>query len=158
MDANTGQDAIVVIRLADLGQSVAVRLRPSEHTPSGPGVRFLEADVVVTSDFMGGAVHLGFDTADLADREVILDTLKEAEHADSYEPFAADWPRSGRTAYLRLIADDPYVVEIHDGPDTGIVVSVPLDMGPGWITESRRRLTATRAALGIGIGIDTART
>ncbi|MFC9624450.1 hypothetical protein ACFTXM_32235 [Streptomyces sp. NPDC056930] len=41
----------------------------------------------------------------------------------------ADWPQSGRTAYLRFIAEDPCVVEVHDGTGTQTVVSVPLDMG-----------------------------
>ncbi|MFF0203298.1 DUF5959 family protein [Streptomyces sp. NPDC005017] len=63
------------------------------------------------------------------------------------EPFTADWPRSGRTAYLRFVADDPYIVEVHDGVGAQIFVSVPLDMGEGWVTESRERLAAARAAL-----------
>ncbi|MFB7189053.1 DUF5959 family protein [Streptomyces sp. NPDC056230] len=61
-----------------------------------------------------------------------------------------DWPQSGRTAYLRFIAEDPYVVEVHDETSTQIVVSVPLDMGEEWIAESRERLAAARAALGVG--------
>ncbi|MFD9436143.1 DUF5959 family protein [Streptomyces sp. NPDC060002] len=67
-------------------------------------------------------------------------------------PFTADWPRSGRAAYLRFIADDPYVVEVHDGPSTQIVVAVPLDLGAEWIAtgESRQQLAAARAALGVG--------
>ncbi|MCX4808674.1 DUF5959 family protein [Streptomyces sp. NBC_01214] len=72
------------------------------------------------------------------------------QEADLDEPFTADWPRSGRTAYLRFIADDPYVVEVHDGPSTQIVVSVPLDMSEEWIAESRERLAAARAVLGVG--------
>ncbi|MFJ7200270.1 MULTISPECIES: DUF5959 family protein [unclassified Streptomyces] len=65
-------------------------------------------------------------------------------------PFTADWPQSGRTAYLRFIAEDPYVIEVHDGTSTQIVVSVPLDMGEEWMAESRERLAAARAALGLG--------
>ncbi|MGW6983866.1 DUF5959 family protein [Streptomyces sp. NPDC054932] len=42
------------------------------------------------------------------------------------------------------------MVEVHDGPSTQIVVSVPLDMGAKWIAESRERLAAARAALGVG--------
>ncbi|MEU5436389.1 DUF5959 family protein [Streptomyces sp. NPDC020719] len=38
---------------------------------------------------------------------------------------------------------------IHAGPSTQIVVSVPLDLGDEWITESRRRLAAARAAFGV---------
>ncbi|MFE3431195.1 DUF5959 family protein [Streptomyces sp. NPDC059171] len=84
---------------------------------------------------------------DLSDWGRLLDAIEEDEQeADLDEPFTADWPRSGRTAYLRFTADDPYVVEVHDGPSTQIVVSVPLDMREEWIAESRERLAAARAA------------
>ncbi|MFE5717532.1 DUF5959 family protein [Streptomyces erythrochromogenes] len=148
MDTNTQPHAIELIRLADACQSVIVRLGSTESTLERPGVRHYDAEAVVTSDFMNGSVYLGFDSEDLADWGRLLDAIEEAEQeADLDEPFTADWPRSGRTAYLRFIAEDPYVVEVHDGPSTQIVVSVPLDMGEGWITESRGRLAAARAAL-----------
>ncbi|GAA3482951.1 hypothetical protein GCM10018966_093700 [Streptomyces yanii] len=79
---------------------------------------------------MNGTVYLGFDSEDLSDWGRLLDAIEEAEQeADLDEPFTADWPRSGRTAYLRFISDDPYVVEVRDGTSTQIVVSAPLDMG-----------------------------
>ncbi|MGW3745811.1 DUF5959 family protein [Streptomyces sp. NPDC005146] len=82
------------------------------------------------------------------DLDRLLDAIEEAaQEADLDEPFTADWPQSGRTAYLRFIAEDPYVVEVHDGTSTQIVVSVPLDTGEKWIAESRERLAAARAAL-----------
>ncbi|MFH9749080.1 DUF5959 family protein [Streptomyces anulatus] len=100
---------------------------------------------------MNGTVYLGFDSEDLSGWGRLLDAIEEDEQeADLDEPFTADWPRSGRAAYLRFIADDPYVVEVHDGPSTQIVVSVPLDMREEWIAESRERLAAARAALGVG--------
>ncbi|MEU6212815.1 DUF5959 family protein [Streptomyces sp. NPDC047023] len=151
MDMNTQPDAIELIRLADPSQSVTVRLRSAEPTLEGLGVRSYDAEAVVTSGFVTGTVYIGFDSEDLSDWGRLLDAIEENEQeADLDEPFTADWPRSGRTAYLRFIADDPYVVEVHDGPSTQIVVSVPLDMGQEWVAESRERLAAARAALGAG--------
>ncbi|MFE1876432.1 DUF5959 family protein [Streptomyces sp. NPDC059496] len=150
MDTNTQPDAIELIRLADPGQSVTVRLRSTEPTLESLGVRYYDAEAVVTSGFVNGTVYLGFDSEDLSDWGQLLDAIEENEQeADLDEPFTADWPRSGRTAYLRFIADDPYVVEVHDGPSTQIVVSVPLDMSEEWIAESRERLAAARATLGV---------
>ncbi|MGW6287399.1 DUF5959 family protein [Streptomyces sp. NPDC055107] len=151
MDTSTLPDAIELVRLADPSQSVTVRLRSTEPTLESPGVRYYDAEAVVTSGFVNGTVYLEFDSEDLSDWGRLLDAIEEDEQeADLDESFTADWPRSGRTAYLRFIADDPYVVEVHDGPSTQIVVSVPLDMREEWIAESRERLAAARAALGLG--------
>ncbi|MFE4335606.1 DUF5959 family protein [Streptomyces sp. NPDC056831] len=151
MDTNTRPDAIELIPLTDPGQSVSVCLRSTEPTLESLGVRYYDAEAVVTSGFVNGTVHLGFDSEDLSDWGRLLDAIEEAEQeADLDEPFTADWPQSGRTAYLRFLSDDPYVVEVHDGTSTQIVVSVPLDMGEEWIAESRERLAAARAALGVG--------
>ncbi|MFE7331869.1 DUF5959 family protein [Streptomyces sp. NPDC057565] len=147
MDTNRQPDAIELIRLADPGQSVSVRLRSTEPTLESLGVRYYDAEAVVTSGFVNGTVYLGFDSEDLSDWGRLLDAIEEA---DLNEPFTADWPRSGRTAYLRFISDDPYVVEVRDSTSTQIVVSVPFDMGDEWIAESRERLAAVRAALGVG--------
>ncbi|MFB7312123.1 DUF5959 family protein [Streptomyces sp. NPDC056192] len=138
MDTNTQPDAIELIRLVDLTQSISVRLRSTEPVLETPSVRHYDAEAVVTSGFVNGTVYLGFDSEDLTDLDRLLDAIEEAEHgADLDEPFTADWPQSGRTAYLRFIAEDPYVVGVHDETSTQIVVSVPLDMSEEWIAESR---------------------
>ncbi len=150
MEMSTQSCAIELIRLADPGQSVTVQLRSTTPTVlKDRGPRYYDATVVITSDFVNGTVILGFSSEDLTDWGRLLDAVEEAEREPNLEePFTADWPRAGRTAYLRFIADDPYVVEIHDGTSTGIVVSVPLDMREEWIAESRDRFATTRAALG----------
>ncbi|MFF1482250.1 DUF5959 family protein [Streptomyces sp. NPDC058301] len=103
----------------------------------------------MTSGFVNGMVDLGFDSMDLSEWGRLLDAVEEAEQqGDFEEPFTADWPQAGRTAHLRFIADDPYVIEVHDGTGTQIVIAVPLDLGDEWIAESRQRLAAARAAPG----------
>ncbi|MER7698767.1 DUF5959 family protein [Streptomyces sp. NPDC096095] len=148
MDTNTQPDAVELIRLTDPSQSISVRLRSTVPAHEDLGVRYYDAEAVVTSGFVSGTVYLGFDSEDLTDWGRLLDAIEEAgQDADPDEPFTADWPPSGRTAYLRLIADDPYVVEVHDGTSTQIVVSMPLDMDDEWIAASRQRLSAARVAL-----------
>ncbi|MEW2489514.1 DUF5959 family protein [Streptomyces sp. NPDC048411] len=150
MDTATQPDAIELIRLADSGQCVSVCLRSTEPALESLGVRYYDAEAVVTSGFVNGSVYLGFDSDDISDWGRLLDAVEEAEQeADLDEPFTADWPQSGRTACLRFIAEDPYVIEVRDGTGTQIVVSVPLGMGEEWIAESRERLAAARAALGV---------
>ncbi|SCD88295.1 hypothetical protein F558DRAFT_05884 [Streptomyces sp. AmelKG-A3] len=67
MDTNTRPGTIELIRLADPGQSVSVRLRSAEPALESLGVRYYDAEAVVTSDFVNGTVHLGFDSEDLSD-------------------------------------------------------------------------------------------
>ncbi|MYS87892.1 DUF5959 family protein [Embleya scabrispora] len=149
MDTNTQPDAMELIRLADSVQSVSVRLRSTTPTAESLGVRYYDAEAVVTSGFVNGTVHLGFDSEDLTDWSRLLEAIAGAEQEGGpVEPVRADWPRAGSSAYLRFITEDPYVVEVHDGPSTQIVVSVPLDMGEEWIAESSERLAAVRAVLG----------
>ncbi|MGW6983867.1 DUF5959 family protein [Streptomyces sp. NPDC054932] len=67
MDTNTQPDAIELIRLADLTQSISVRLRSTEPILESLGVRDYDAEAVVTSGFVNGTVYLGFDSEDLKD-------------------------------------------------------------------------------------------
>ncbi|MFJ3936922.1 DUF5959 family protein [Streptomyces parvus] len=149
MDMKTPPGAMELIRLSGPGQSITVRLTSTTATMESLGVRYYDAVAVAASDFVNGTVHLGFDSEDLADWGRILDEVEQAEEdADPDEPYTADWPSSGRTAYLRFIAEDPHVVEVHDGTGTHIVVSVPLDLREEWTADARRLLTEARASLG----------
>ncbi|MFG2341817.1 DUF5959 family protein [Streptomyces yangpuensis] len=150
MDTNSQPGAMELIRLADPAQGISVRLRSTSPALESRGVRYYDAEAVVTSGFVNGRVHLGFDSEDLADWGRLLDVIEELEQeADLDEPFIADWPRSGNTAHLRFIAEDPYVVEVHDGTGTQVVVSMPLDLGEEWIADSRERLKVAQDALGM---------
>lgn len=149
MDMHTEPRAMDLIRLADSTQSVSVRMRSTVAIMESLGVRYYDAEAVIESAFVNATIPLGFNSEDLADWGRLLDAVEEAERGDEAdEPLGADWPRAGRTAHLRFIAEDPYLVEVHDGPCTQIVVSVPLDMREGWMAESRKRLAEVRSALG----------
>ncbi|MFD5119794.1 DUF5959 family protein [Streptomyces sp. NPDC058385] len=78
----------------------------------------------------------------------LLDAVEDSDaERDEDAVFAGDWPVEGRAAYLTFVADDPYVVEVHDAPSTQICVRVPLDLKPDWIAEARARLAEVRRAL-----------
>ncbi|MFI1191265.1 DUF5959 family protein [Streptomyces californicus] len=145
-------DPLELIHLADGVQSVSVRLTSTTPVLEGvDGLKYYDAVAVVTSDFANGTVHLGCGSEEIADWGRLVDAVEEFvddPDSDPDEPYAADWPPSGNSAYLRFFAEDPYVVEVRDGSGTGVVVSVPLDLPDGWTTDARRRLASARAALG----------
>ncbi|MGK5546165.1 DUF5959 family protein [Streptomyces sp. URMC 127] len=149
MNTSTTDAGAEFIRLTSGRQSVSVRLLSTEPVLEDLGVRYYDAEIVISSDFVNATLPLGFDSNDLDEWGELLDATAEVDgEPDGEEPFAADWPRAGRSAYLRFIADDPYVIEVHDAPSTGIGVSVPVDMDEGWPAEAKERLAAVRALLG----------
>ncbi|GGP87789.1 hypothetical protein GCM10010278_77910 [Streptomyces melanogenes] len=84
--------------MADPGQSVSVRLHSAQPILEILGVRYYDAQAVITSGLVNGVVHLGFDSTDLAERGRLLDAVEEAEQqGDFEEPFTADWPQDGRS-------------------------------------------------------------
>ncbi|MFE7929103.1 DUF5959 family protein [Streptomyces sp. NPDC057456] len=121
-------------------------------------MKFSDAEILIRSGFVNGAVRIGFDAGDLHDWAALLDGVEEAdaevgaeagaEVGGSGAGFAGDWPREGRTAYLTFVAEDPYVVEVHDAPGTQISVRVPIDLRAGWLDAGRERLAAVRRMLG----------
>jgi hypothetical protein len=58
MDTNPQPGAIELIRLADLAQSISVRLRSTEPAFETSGRRYYDADAIVTSGFVNGTVYL----------------------------------------------------------------------------------------------------
>ncbi|MFD9221386.1 DUF5959 family protein [Streptomyces sp. NPDC060064] len=134
-------ELLELIRLDDGLQGVVVRLRSTQ-----PG--YYDAEIDIRSDFVNATVRTGFDAEDIEEWGALLDAVEDAEEEDD-SVFTADWPSEGRSAYLRFVADDPYVVEVHDAPSTQICVHVPLDLKADWIAEARDRLAAVRRALGV---------
>ncbi|WP_308315202.1 DUF5959 family protein [Streptomyces sp. C3-3] len=160
MDTNTLPDAIELIRLADPSQSVTVRLRSTEPTLESPGVRYYDAEAVVASGFVNGTVYLGFDSEDLSD----WGRLWTPSRRTSRRPTSMSRSRrTGPDPAARPTSDSlpttPTWSKSMTGPaprsssqcrSTCAKISVPLDMREEWIAESRERLAAARAALGVG--------
>ncbi|WP_406200410.1 DUF5959 family protein [Streptomyces sp. NBC_01017] len=85
----------------------------------------------------------------IADWAALLDAVEEgdAEADEADTVFTGNWPSEGRTAYLTLVAEDPYVVEVHDASSTQISVRVPIDLKAEWLDSARERLAAVRREL-----------
>ncbi|MEU3838445.1 DUF5959 family protein [Streptomyces sp. NPDC028635] len=133
-DAN----ALELIRLADGCQVVSVRL--ASRVPAWDP-DYYAADIVITSDFVNAQLRILVTLEDLDHWAGALDCI-EADNLRTAggDVITVDWPPAGNDGYLRFIVDDPYVVEVHDQPQTQISVRVPLDLDEGWISEARQRL------------------
>ncbi|MGW1997579.1 DUF5959 family protein [Embleya sp. NPDC001921] len=149
MDTNTRPDAVAWIPLAEPAPGVTVRIRATES--------HYEAEFAVAGDFVNCSVRTRFEWRDTESWRMILRTIAEyeEEYDDDPEPgdgFTADWPRSPDPAGLRFVLGKARRVEIHDGADTDVFVSVPLFQGRAWITESMKRWDADRADFGFPEG------
>ncbi|KUN13306.1 hypothetical protein AQI96_12345 [Streptomyces canus] len=135
-----------LIFLDDGAQSVAVRLL----SPT-PQYDYYDAEIVIRSDFVNATVRTGFNADDLDDWAALLEAVEEsdAEADETDDVFTANWPVEGRTACLTFIAEDPYVVEVHDAPSTQISVRVPIDLKAEWLAGARERLVTVRRVLGV---------
>ncbi|MEU8773383.1 DUF5959 family protein [Streptomyces sp. NPDC048606] len=146
METPTAPD---LIHLSSHGQSVSVTLAGLEpaYAPDDYAV-----DIVIASSFVNARLYVLITPDDLDHWAEALDRIEahETDGApdDTDGPLTVDWPPASNDGYLRFIAEDPYVVEVRDAPQSGIVVRVPLDLGPEWITEARQRIAAVRELLG----------
>ncbi|MFD0143329.1 MULTISPECIES: DUF5959 family protein [unclassified Streptomyces] len=147
-----GGELLELIGLAGGTQSVAVRLLSTSPSFTGVSGRYFDAEIQIRSDFVNASVRTGIFDEDIEEWGLLLDALEEvmddASEDDGADVFTGDWPREGRTAYLRFVAEDPLVIEVRDTPGTGICVQVPLALDDDWITEARVRLRTVREALG----------
>ncbi|MEU2631793.1 DUF5959 family protein [Kitasatospora sp. NPDC007106] len=138
-----------VVRFADRTQSVAVVLE--DAAGGGPHEGWHEAGIEIEAGFVRAYLPLRFTDADLADLTGHLAARAAAEEDGALpDGSAVDWPEAGRSAYLRLCAADPFVVEVRDPVRSGVTVSVPLHLRDGWAARALTRLDRLRAALGEG--------
>ncbi len=128
---------VELVRFEGAGSSVVVRVTGWEG-------EWFDGEIVVRSGFVEGRVRVGGSREDLEEWGALLDVLEdeEAYEDEDGEVFVGDWPREGRTAYVRVAAEDPLVVEVRDAPGTGICVRVPFAMEEGWVAEARARWEA----------------
>ncbi|MFD8796881.1 DUF5959 family protein, partial [Streptomyces vinaceus] len=109
------------------------------------------ADTAIETGFVGARLPVRFTDADLADRTAFLAARATAEEDGAIPDGAVtDWPAAGRSAYLRLRAADPFLVEVRDPVQSGVTVSVPVQLRDGWATRAAARLGRLRAALADG--------
>ncbi|MEV4925035.1 DUF5959 family protein [Streptomyces roseoverticillatus] len=141
-EANT----LELIHLSAGSQAISVRL--ADRVPAW-APDYYAADIFVTSGFVNAQLRIHVTPEDLDHWAEALDRIEaDDSHSAGDDLLTVDWPPTGRDGYLRFVADDPYVVEVHDAPQTQISVSVPLDMSDGWIPEARQKLQTVRTLLG----------
>ncbi|WP_052391081.1 DUF5959 family protein [Streptomyces sp. NRRL B-24484] len=138
-----------VVRFADRSQSVAVEL--ANTAGGGPYEGWHEGEIVIETGFVRTLLPLRFTDADLADLGGYLAARAAAEDSGALpDGSTTDWPEAGRSAYLRLHAADPFVVEIRDPVQSGVTVSVPLHLRDGWAGRAAARLDRLRTRLADG--------
>ncbi|MFE9170610.1 DUF5959 family protein [Streptomyces kebangsaanensis] len=132
-----------MIHLADRpgtsGHSVVVRVLGRSLPGVLFGHDFLECEIVLTAESLGAAFPVTLLPEDLEDWEDALATLGARRFAM--------WLASGRTPSLKFEPDghDRMSVSVHDGPSSGVTVTVPLFALPtGWVDEQRALLARVR--------------
>ncbi|MGW7026856.1 DUF5959 family protein [Streptomyces xanthophaeus] len=139
MDEET---ALELIRLADGDEAVSVWL--VAYGPPRDPDHWL-ADIVITGGFVEGRLRIVVSLEDLDHWMAALDRIEADERETAHgNVLTVDWPPAGNDGFLRLIADDPVVVEVYGQPQTRTSVTVPLDLDQGWIAEARRRMRTVR--------------
>ncbi|MFI8101263.1 DUF5959 family protein [Streptomyces sp. NPDC086023] len=135
-----------VIRFADRVRSVSVVLESAAG--GGPHEGWHEAEIVIETGFVGARLPVHFTDADLGDLAAFVAARAAAEQEGALpDGSVTDWPAAGRSAYLRLRAADPFVVEIRDPVQSGVTVSVPLQLRDDWATRTASRLDRLRTEL-----------
>ncbi|MFJ6075140.1 DUF5959 family protein [Streptomyces sp. NPDC093065] len=139
-------DAINLIHLADGpdtggGHSVSVRILGRWQPGILTGHDFLDCEIAVKAESVNGTFSVTLLPEDLEDWEDTLATLESGR-------FAA-WLTSGRTPSMKFQPDESggLRVSVHDGPASGVTVTLPLFAPPStWVVEQRDLLTRARAA------------
>ncbi|MFE3578665.1 DUF5959 family protein [Streptomyces vinaceus] len=138
-----------VVRFADRSRSVSVVLDGGAGRGRHEG--WYDAEIVIETGFVGARLPVQFTDADLADLTAFLAARAAAEEDGAIpDGSATDWPAAGRSAYLRLRAADPFLVEVRDPVQSGVTVSVPMQLRDGWATRAAARLGRLRATLADG--------
>ncbi|MFD9723606.1 DUF5959 family protein [Streptomyces sp. NPDC059072] len=124
-----------IVRFADRARSITVELEDAAGGGRHEG-RY-DAEIVIETGFVGARVPMHLTDADLADLRAFLAARACAEEDGALPDGAVmDWPAAGRSAYLRLRAEDPFVVEVRDPVQSGVTVVVPLHPRDGWAARA----------------------
>lgn len=143
MDSTDG--VVNLIHLADRpgtsGHSVSVRILGRYQPGILTGHDFLDCDIVIKAEPVSGNFSVTLLPEDLEDWEDALATLESGRFAM--------WLTSGRTPSMKFKPDESggLWVSVHDGPSSGVTVTVPLFVpSPKWVAEQRDLLAQAREA------------
>ncbi|MEU4097540.1 DUF5959 family protein [Streptomyces sp. NPDC026673] len=143
MDATDG--AIHLIHLGgtpgNSDNSVSVRVLGRSQPGILTGHDFLDCEIVIVTEFADACFAETLLPEDLTDWEDALATLETGR--------SAVWLDSGRTTSMTFEVDETgrFRVSVHDGPSSGVTVTVPLPaLPPTWAGEQRDLLARVREA------------
>jgi len=133
-------DGVDLIRLADPGSSVRVRVLGRKRPGDTPYNDYLDAELVITSAFAGGCLGLCLSPEALDDWSSALAELSDRENIR--------WTATGEIE-IRIEVDRQFsvprpIVTIDDSGESGVSVRVVLDPGNGWVDELRGQLVRVR--------------
>jgi hypothetical protein len=131
-------------RIVDTAGGFTVRVSGTYAEPPLQGHDWLNAELVVESGFVSGALPVVLTAQDLDDWGRAVERLAAGEDAE--------WmTESGRTPEVRVhLEDDAVRVEVDDPPQTSVTVSVWVFPEAGWVDRLRADLEAVRAAYRLG--------
>ena|SRR5579871_4747475 len=130
-----------LIHLADLDNSVTVRVLGRYMPGVLPWHDFLRAEVLVESEFVTARLALCLAQLDLDAWERALGVLAEGR--------GVRWLDTGRTPELGIELTGQgheAAVTVRDVPQSGVSVRVPLALHDGWLADQRERLGLVRRA------------
>ncbi|MFF9487124.1 DUF5959 family protein [Streptomyces sp. NPDC014676] len=143
---HSADGVIDLIHLADRpgtsGHSVSVRVLGRSQPGILTGHDLLDCEIVIAAEeSLSASFVVTLFPEDLEDWEEALTRLENRRFAT--------WPDSGRTPSMRFEPEGSggLLVSVHDGPSTGITVTIPLFVPPpAWAAEQRGLLTRVREA------------
>ncbi|MER6620005.1 DUF5959 family protein [Streptomyces sp. NPDC000931] len=143
---HSADGVIDLIHLADRpgtsGHSVSVRVLGRSRPGILTGHDLLDCEIVILAgESLDASFPVTLFPEDLEDWEEIVAELEARR--------SATWLDSGRTPSLRFEPRESggLSVSVHDGPSTGITVTLPLSvLPPAWAAEQRDLLTRVREA------------
>lgn len=141
MDSTDG--VVDLIHLADSpgtsGHSVSVRVVGRHQPGILTGHDLLDCEIVIVADSVNATFSVTLLPEDLEDWEDVLTILESGRFAM--------WLNSGRTPSMKFKPDESrgLCVSVHDGPSSGVTVTVPLFAPSGtWAGEQRDLLARVR--------------
>ncbi|MEV7784919.1 DUF5959 family protein [Streptomyces sp. NPDC088106] len=139
------EDGVIhLIRLADRpgtsGHSVSVRVLGRSRPGILTGHDLLDCEIVIVAEeSLNASFAVTLFPEDLEDWEETLAGLEARRFGT--------WLDSGRTPSMRFKSQESggLLVSVHDGPSTGVTVTLPLSvLPPTWAAEQRDLLTRVR--------------
>ncbi|MGC9408314.1 DUF5959 family protein [Streptomyces sp. DZ1-3] len=141
MDSTDG--VINLIHLADTrgtsGHSVSMRVLGRFQPGILTGHDFLDCEIVIVAESVNASFSVTLLPEDLEDWESALATLESGRFAS--------WLESGRSPSMKFEPDESrgLRVSVHDGPSSGVTVTIPLFAPPeAWAGEQRDLLARVR--------------